>query len=571
MLACGAIWRNVTDRRAVTDVLERLAFALEVSGADSREARAFSTAARALREVQGDLGDALASGALAQTRGIGRSSLSVIKDVLSGTEPERLRELEAQLPAGLYEIHAIKGLGPAKVRKLWQGLGVTNVGELEQACRENRLLVLEGFGKKTQENVLAGIEALRKTERCMLRPRAESLLLPLVAALRLRGQHAAPAGDWPRGFELVTRLAIVVAGESEAIDEVMRAHGVVDGRLDGAELEVLRASSGTFGVVEVHATSSDEHWALLVARAHERGLLLHPSELLDAARHRVPCADGDALYRALGLVPTAVERREAGVPLANEGQALPKLVELADLRGALHNHTTLSDGTASLEEMRSAARARGLSYLGISDHSVSAHYARGLSAASLSAQAAAIGRDECSDCVLLSGVESDIRQDGALDYDDEILAQLDVVVASVHRRFSMDREATTQRMLAAAKNPWTDVVGHPTGRLLLGRPPNEFDMDAFLDTCAASGCAVELNASPHRLDLSAEHVQAAVARGILVSIGADAHATGELDNLRHGIAIARRAGLRAEQVLNTRTLPELRAWLHARRARHARA
>jgi DNA polymerase (family 10) len=555
------------DQRTASDVLARLAFALEVEGSAPHEARAFATAARMLRQVTGDLRAQLESGALAEVRGIGKSSLRVIATVLEGKEPDELRELEAKIPEGLFAIHGIKGLGPAKIRKLWQGLGITTIGELEHACRENRLITLEGFGKKTQENVLREIESLRRAETVLLRSRAAALVLPLIASLRARGVRAVALGDFARGMELVDGLAIAVCGDASEIDATLAAHGASEGRIDGTTLDVARADESRFGVVCVARTSSAEHLELLRAAAAKRGLLLEGDALRDGAGEVVRCADDDALYEALGLCTTPPERREPGVPLIVRGKAQPRLIELEDLRGALHNHTVASDGSATLDEMRAAAAAMGLSYLGISDHSVSAHYARGLSADALRAQAARIAELTPNGCTILSGVESDIRADGALDYEPEVLAVLDVVIASVHRRHGLDRAASTERMVLAARNPFTDVIGHPTGRLLLGRPPNDFDMDAMLDAAAESGCAVELNSSPHRLDLEARHVAMAKERGVLVSIAADAHATGELRYLEHGIAVGRRGGLTAEDVLNARSLDELRAWLAARRAR----
>lgn len=558
------------DQRTATDVLSRLAFALEVSGGPSHEARAYANASRVLRQLPGDLRAMLASGALAEVKGIGRSSLRVVSQVLEGKEPEELRELESKIPDGLFAVHAIRGLGPAKIRKLWQGLGITNVGELEHACRENRLVLLEGFGPKTQANVLAAIEEMHRADRVLLRHRATMLVAPLVASLRMRGARAEASGGLRRGLETIEDLGIVVAGDAGTIDETLAAHGALGDRIDGTSIAIVRSEPDRFGAIAVLRASSVEHAEALRAAAREKGLELRDDGLFRDGS-LVPTPDEDALYRALDLVTTQPERRDPGVPLVRIGKATPRLVELGDLRGALHNHTIASDGGATMDEMRAAAAAMGLSYLGISDHSVSASYARGLSAADLTEQAAHIAaqRGSSESCVLLSGVESDILADGSLDYDPDVLAAVEVVIASVHKRFSLDRDKTTERMLLAARNPFTDVIGHPTGRLLGGRPPNDFDVEAMLDAAAQHGCAVELNASPHRLDLDARGCAMAKARGVPISIAADAHSTGELRNLEHGIAVARHAGLTAEDVLNARTLDELRAWLAARRRRAA--
>ena len=232
----------------------------------------------------------------------------------------------------------------------------------------------------------------------------------------------------------------------------------------------------------------------------------------------------------------------------------------------LHNHTLASDGSHSIEQMRDAAAAAGLAYFGISEHSVSAFYARGLQADALTEQTKKIAElnSAGAGCVLLTGVESDILEHGELDYPPEILSGLEVVIASIHRRYRHDRETRTQRLVNAAKNPLTTCIGHPTGRLLLGRKPGDFDVEELLDACAESGCAIELNANPARLDLSAEHLMKAKERGVLVSISADAHSIQEIRNLDHGVAIARRAGLTVDDVLNCRPLEALRAWLQDR-------
>jgi histidinol phosphatase-like PHP family hydrolase len=433
------------DHRTVVDVLSRLAFAREVLEGATPQARAYARAARALRRLRGDLREMLESGALAEVRGIGPSTLRVVGDVLAGREPEELQALEAQIPPGLFAIRRIKGLGPARIRKLWKGLGITTLGELEHACRENRLLRLDGFGPKTQADVLAAIEKIRHPDSVLLRSRAKALLEPLLSSLRMRGVRAEAIGDYARGLELVSSIAIAVAGDERTIAETLAAHGVRDGRIDGAPFEARASEPARFGVVVVLGASSDE---------------------------------------------------------------------------------------ALLEQAAMIARAR-----------------------------------HGPGCVLLTGVESDILADGSLDYEPDVLAAVEVVIASVHRRFGLDRDATTRRYVAAVRNPYTDVIGHPTGRLLLGRPPNEFDLEAMLDAAAESGCAVELNASPHRLDLDARGVAMAKERGVLVAIAADAHSPEELGQLEHGIAVARRGGLTPDDVLNCKPLDALRAWLAARRAR----
>jgi DNA polymerase (family 10) len=561
----------MSDKRTVADVLGRFAFALELGEGASPRSKAYATASRTVWQLQGDLGAMHASGELAKVRGLGPATVAVIGEVLAGRVPEELVGLEAAIPATLFALRRIKGLGPAKIRALWKGLDVLTLADLEQACAENRLVELDGFGEKTQANVIAALEALRAQEGTLLRDQAAARLEELRNALVAAGvARVSIVGAFARGDETVRALELLVEGEADLAASVLAQVGVEAGRLGGTEVRMHRASAEAFGVSELVHTSSAGHLARLRAHAGARGLALDDERLVRADGSIVTVPDAGAVYVALGLWPTPTERREDDTPLVPMGTPSPPLVRRVDLRGALHNHTVASDGSATLAEMRAAAGRAGLSYLGISEHSQSAEYARGLSPERLRAQRAEIAALNASEGpVLLSGVESDILADGALDYPPEELAPLEVVIASGHRRFGLGRDETTARMIRAASDPSTDVIGHPTGRLLLGRPPNDFDVEAFLDACARSGCAVELNGSPHRLDLEARWLAMAKERGVLVSIAADAHAVDELVHLEHGVVIARRAGLGPEDVLNARPLADLRAWLAARRARAA--
>ena len=549
----------MSPRRAVQDALQRFAFALEILEGPTPRARAYGTAARAVFQFEGDLAEARASGALARVRGLGPSCLAVIDSVLEGSEPQGLAELEAKVPTGLFEMRTIKGLGPAKIRTLHEGLGIQSLSELEQACKENRLVGLSGFGEKTQANILAGAAEFRRREGRMLRDAAQAIARLVSDALTSSGvTRVAVVGALAMGEEVVDGVELLACADAAEVDATLTRLRDTEERLRGANARVHCAEADRFGFDEILRTSDEAHLAALRVRA---------------ASHRVDLEQAFAcaadVYEALGLYFVSPESRHAHTVLVVKGQPCQELITREQLCGALHNHTKASDGTGTLQEMREAATRAGLSYLGISEHSQSADYARGLSFAQLEAQRAEIAAlNSGHACVLLTGVESDIRADGSLDYAPHELAQLDVVVASSHRRFSLDRTKATARMIAAAMNPRTDIIGHPTGRLLLGRPPMEMDLEAFLDACAANGCAVELNASAHRLDLGVQGLRMAKERGLLVSIAADAHAPSEIEeHLTLGITIARRAGLRAEDVLNAMSLSQLRSWLTARRAR----
>ncbi len=555
------------DRRTVVKVLQRLEFACELLGRP--EARGWGSAAWSIRNLKGgDLGEMLETGALAKVRGVGSASLDIVRQVLAGETPAKLTALEGELPLGLFEIRRIRGLGPKKVKLLWQELEVTTLGELEYACLENRLVDLKGFGAKTQAKVLDGLTQLREFAGLCRLDQAQAAAAPLLEALE--GAEAVSAatavGPLRRGAETVPGVDLLVIGAEAAALAAVTADAATFTR-DGIEIRLhLRPDDGQRGAHEALLTGSDGHVDALKAAAEAAGLKL--GELgLWRDDELVPCPTEDALYEALGLLPTAPERREDGVPLTRRGAARPRLLRREDLRGALHNHTTASDGAHSLAEMQAAARDLGLTYLGISDHSESAFYASGLAAPELVSQRAAIAALNASApaCRLLTGVESDILRDGALDYPPDVLEPLEIVIASVHSRHGQGHDEMTARMVTAARNPWASVIGHPTGRLLLGRPPSDYDVAALLDACAESGCAIELNASPHRLDLSERWLAEARDRGVLVSIAADAHSTRALAHLDFGVTIARRAGLTPEDVLNCREVDDLLAWAATRR------
>lgn len=586
-------------RRDILQVLGRLAFALDVLGEGGGRGQAFGAAAWTLRKAPEDLEMLYRAGRLGELPGIGPAVVEVVGAVFDGREVPRLAELEGQIPAGVMEIGKLRGLGPKKVRALWKELDIASLGELEYAINENRLLELKGFGAKTQAKVKASIADVRRFAGHFRLDQGCRAAEALTAALRTVPGVAdiALVGDARRSTETLTRVDVLVRGAAaEAIRELLSSAGELeiageaglpDGGPHGAPIvvtiegipslavacvgEVRVAvfgcpSEAAWGGHQLLLTGSEAHLDALRAVAAERGWTLDAAGLTgDGA----PETRGeDSVYAALGLFPTAPERREAGVPLVHKGSARPRLVRREDLLGTLHTHTVASDGTATLEEMRHAAIAEGLSYLGISEHSESAFYASGLTADALATQRVAIDAlnsdPDGERCRLLKGVESDILADGNLDYDDTILRDLEFVVASIHSRHGHGHDQMTARIIRAARDPRATVIGHPTGRLLLSRPPTPFDVEAFLDACVEGGCSVELNCNPQRLDLNETHLAAAKERGLKVSISADAHSTAALGHLGFGVSIARRAGLTPEDVLNCRSVDELLAWLRAR-------
>lgn len=560
----------MSGRREVLDALEELAFAADML--DEPSAARAQRAAWAIRNQSGDLHALLESGELAKLRGVGEQTLSVVRDVLAGQPPAALVERKARLPAGLFQIRKVKGLGAKKIKAIRQALRVETLSELEYACRENRLRTLPGFGEKTQARVLAEAQRLLQQRGRHRRDEAEAILQRALKALRAHPgvARAAVVGDYATGCEIVDALAVLVepvgrdASGAHASAAGLDLAGLVD---EGVAVHL--ASPAGFGFGQVVYTSTEEHLGVLARRAADAGLRWDRAAGLDDIDGPRRCDSEADVYEALGVHPVAAPRRRGGTPLVPKGQRHPRLVQRKDLLGAIHNHTTASDGAHSLEVMQRAAAARGLSYLGISEHSQTAHYARGLDEARVRAQIAEIhalnATPGVSGCTLVPGIESDILADGALDLADEVLAELTFVVASVHRRYSQDAPAMTARILRALAHPATAVLGHPTGRLLLGRAPADYDVEAVLDACRKRGRAVELNAHPQRLDFGVRHLEMAKSMGVPVSIAADAHRAEGLDHLEHGVAVAQRAGLTPDDVLNTRPLPALLEWLAAAR------
>jgi DNA polymerase (family X) len=370
------------------------------------------------------------------------------------------------------------------------------------------------------------------------------------------------AGDFRRGAELVGDLALVAEAPSlENGPSTLTA---------GGELTVHLTDAAHYGITLLHATGSKSHIEALTALARDKGLTLDRSGLRQG-RKRLAAASEEAIYQRLGLPFIAPELREGRDEIARAlANDLPQLVTDKDLRGLLHAHTDLSDGVDTLEAMAEATRARGYRYLGVADHSISAHYAGGLTAPEIAAQHRAIDRLNKrfgKGFRILKGIESDILADGSLDYPDEVLARFDFVVASVHSRFKLDRKAQTQRIVRAVANPRTTILGHMTGRRLLQRPGYAVDVEAILKACAGHGVAVEINAHPWRLDLDWRWHQRALALGCLLSINPDAHSTRELDHTRWGVVMARKGGVPADRVLNCRNLAQLTRYLSQRRKR----
>jgi DNA polymerase (family 10) len=537
------------DRKSAAGTLREIGRLLEIAGENPYRVRAFAGASRAVEAIAGDLRDLVASGKILDFQGIGKGTAAVLEDLAAGRRPQALIEAEAQVPPGVREIMGLRGLGPKKVRTLWRELGVESLGELEYACRENRLIDLKGFGPASQAAVLeAVVFRSRADERRLLH---EAWMAAEADSERLRGLDGVlsveAAGELRRRCETIGELVFVVTmdGDGDA--------GRVAGSLGDAEMIEdgiwLCRSSGSLPL-RLWFTTPDAAGATLV---HATGGDAFVEELLARCDGALEGDREEAVFSGLGLswVPPELREGRRWLDEAARG-AVPDLVELSDLRGVLHNHTTDSDGQASLEEMAEAAANRGWSFFGVADHSPAAFYANGVDARRLRNQWARADAWNAANpgIRIVKGLEADILTDGRLDIPDGCEAGLDYVVASVHSSFRLTEEAQTERILAAVRHPACRVLGHPTGRLLLARPEYAVDLERVLDGCAENGVAVEINASPYRLDLDWRWARRALDRGIRLVINPDAHSVEGLDNVRWGIDVARKAGATAAEIVN---------------------
>jgi len=569
------------DKKAISNALDEASVLMELAGDNPFRVRAYSNASRIVRAYAGDLTEAVADGSIRSIKGIGPNIAAHIAELLESDDAPFLIELRSRFPEGVLEILRIPGLGPKKIRALMEELDISSVGELEYACRENRLLDLPGFGAKTQENILKGIASLTAYAGRYLADTVRAEADQIVDALRaVKGVgRVAVAGSLRRRKEVVKDMDLVASGKPGPLMDAVVDHPLVeevtargDTKLtahlkSGLNLDLRVVPDVSYPYTLQHFSGSKEHNIALRARAHALGLKSNEYGLF-AGDKNIPCKDEADIYRKIGLAYIPPELREdMGELAAAEKAALPELVEAEDLQGALHVHTIASDGSATLEEMVQAARDLGLSYVGITEHSASARYARGLEPKRVAQEADLIDRlnNKLDDFAILKGIESDILPDGSLDYSEDVLASFDFVIGSVHSGFTMPEKEMTARICLALENPYLDILGHPTGRLLLTREPYAVDMEKVLACAAKYNKDIELNAHPYRLDIDWRLLPQAKKLGIKIAICPDAHSTADLGYTFYGLGAARKGWLEKGDVLNCLTAEELLAYFKARR------
>ncbi|OWP63926.1 DNA polymerase/3'-5' exonuclease PolX [Hymenobacter amundsenii] len=569
------------DNRALTRAFRLAAQLLELHGENQFKIRAYEGTANALEALSFPVADVERTG-LPDRTGLSKTAAAKVAEMLDTGSFEDLDRLLAATPPGVVELLKIKGIGPKKIRSLWKELGIEDAAQLREAAETDRVSQLKGFGQKTQQALLDALDFTDQSRGKLLYPQGEELAHDLLARLETAPgtTQAAVSGQVRRRLETIETVTLVVATTAPAA-----AHELLNG-LDGLTPDPRR--SGPFAWRGTATTSGVKVEVLLVAPAEFTNQLLLTSaadahlagalaaELLPGQPaslrqwlKREQFATEQALYERAGLQYVEPELREGlwELPLARENK-LPQLLEPTDLRGSLHNHSTYSDGTHSLREMATFLRDGGYEYLGICDHSQAAHYANGLPVERVRQQHQEIDQlnQELAPFRIFKGIESDILSDGSLDYPPAVLETFDFIVASVHSNLKMDERKATTRVLRAIENPYTTMLGHPTGRLLLRREGYPLDHKAVIDACAQHNVIIEINANPWRLDLDWRWVHYALEQGVQLSINPDAHHTNGYADMRYGVFMGRKGGLTKATTFNTKSVEEAAAYFAKRKA-----
>jgi DNA polymerase (family 10) len=560
------------DRLTIARSLREMAGLLDVSGQETFKARAYARGAEVLERLDADLGELVARRRLTTLPGIGPALAAMITELHQTGRSQTLEDQRRRVPPVALELSRIPRLGLDKIAALHAALGIQTLDDLEAACVAGRVRTVRGMGEKTERRILEAIHQLREPEaRRVLLPEA----LAVVDAMRVHLEQAPAAvsaeaaGDLRRWAESVDGLSLVVAAErpADALKHALLAP-LLEVTSRGKEGFEGHLASGL--PVRVHVVSRSAHASALLRAT---GSTAHVRELERLAGERGVRLEGESeaeIYRRLGLpfIPPELRAGDGEIEAAMDGTLPDDLVAAEDLKGLVHCHTVFSDGQHSVEAMAQAADALGMEYMTITDHSPAAAYARGLTVDRLKAQWEEIARvQERVSVRLLRGTESDILADGSLDYPDAVLEQLDVIIASIHRRHRMDANQMTQRLVRAMALPCFKIWGHALGRLILSRPPVECRVEEVLDAAAAGRAAIEINGDPKRLDLPPRWLKAARERGLRFVVSTDAHSVAELGNVRYGVAMARRGWVRRGEVLNARSTGEFaRAVAPSRRA-----
>jgi len=567
------------DNKAIAKILRETAHLLEIDGAIIGRYRSYEKAAELIDSLPESI-EALVQQPekLEELPGIGERMVEHLKEIVETGDYSLRKKLLKKYPETILDLLELQSLGPKKVALLWKTFKAGTVADVEKIAREGKLRDLAGFGEKSEQNILKAVEVFKKSAGRFTINVAEDAARAIIAHIAKTGkavESVTPAGSLRRGKETVGDLDLLVTlaeghTSQKQVDALAKhilefpgieqtlAHGEnkVSFTLENAlQVDVRLLERENFGAALLYFTGSKEHNVALRGRANDMGLTLNEYALATLkGERRVAGRSEEEIYAKLKLDYIPPELREnTGEIAAAEHHKLPHLIRLEDMKGDLQMHTTASDGKNSIEEMAQAARALGHHYIAITDHSKAVTVANGLDEKRMAAHIKKIHAADGKDLGIrvLAGAEVDILKDGSLDYSDELLAQLDVVVCSVHSYMNLDRTAMTERMLAAIENPYTQIIAHPTGRLLLRRDPFDFDMEKVLTACAKHGVAMECNSYPDRLDLKDVYLRMCKERGVKVVISTDSHNTANLSFIRYGVTMARRGWLEKADVVNT--------------------
>lgn len=567
----------------LADIFKKIADLLDIKGEVIFKTLAYRKVAEGLYELDRDINEVWREGKLAEVPGVGKAIAEKINELLTTGKLGFLEKLEQEVPPTLVDLLQVPDVGPKKVALFWKQAAITTLPELEAAAREGRLRGLPSMGEKSEAKILSGIEALKRREGRASLAKAWPFTQSLLAYLRALPsvQRAEAAGSLRRMRATVGDLDLVVAAaDSRPVMEAFTTHQDILEVLARGETKAsvefrnnLRAqlwvfAPGRFGTGWSYATGSKDHNVRLRELALKNGLSLSDAAFLKEDGGEILCAQEEEVYATLGLpwIPPEIREDRGEIEAALAGK-LPRLIERQDVIADLHAHTTWSDGKLSVREMAEAAVQRGYKILAITDHSVSLGVAGGLSIERMEGLRDEIRsvQTELGERIhLLWGTESEIHADGTLDYPEEFLAQMDIVIASLHTSLRQPREQVTARLLKAISHPHVDMIGHPTGRLLPNRDGADLDMEAVLKAAAEHQVALEINANPTRLDLDAIYVRRAIELGVMISINTDAHSANDLDLMPFGVATARRGWAETQDVINTWSHASLLDWLRNR-------
>lgn len=573
------------DKDQVAEILTGIGTLLELKGENPFKTRAYFNAARAIEATNEPLDKLATENRLGEINGIGEALQKKITELVTTGKLVYYEDLKASVPPGLLAMMEIPGVGPKKIKALHDELGIASVEELEKACQDGRVAKLKGFGEKTALNICEGIHRRRSYASKHLLGDALLVADSVLDDLRAHPDviRSSEAGSLRRRKEIIGDVDLLVSSKAPAavIDFFTKRRGVLNviakGEtkasvlLDGGIQSDLRVVSDTeFPFALMYFTGSKEHNIVMRQRAIARGLRLNEYGLFRSKEETrdpkllVKCSTEEEIFEKLGLNYVPPECREdMGEFTVAEKEPFPRLIQWSDLKGSLHNHSTWSDGRMTLEQIAKAMRELGLAYWAITDHSKTSVQANGLDAKRLRQQILEVKAlnqklaDEGVEFRLLTGTEVDVLAEGKLDFPDDVLAELDVVVASAHQRLALDEAQNTKRIIRAAENKFVHMLGHLTGRLLLERDPQKVNVREVIDACAATGTWIELNATPDRLDMDWRHWQYARSKGVKCVINCDAHRFEHAGFLRLGADVARKGWLTKEDVMNTLPLTKL--------------